>query len=341
MRPPLDTPARVLGLADAVLERLDAFFERRRFRKGGGEGLLAALLLAPAFLVLGLFGLGPLFAALAMSLYEYAGDTPVFHGAVHYTDALRDPAFWNSVRVTAWYVVSVVPATLFLSFFIALALHRITRVRGLLRTVYFLPYVTSTVAAAMVWRALFRHPTGAVNTLLEGMGLAPRQWLIERDGVLHWLTAGLVPPDVGPSLALSCVILFDIWHGIGFMVVVFLAGLSSLPRELEEAARLDGAGSWQMLRRITLPLLSPVLFFLLVVGIIRAFQAFNSFYAITQDPQQAPFTPTQNIILFIYDQLYRQYNPGYGAAVSVLFTLAVVALTLAQWRWVGRRVFYS
>ena len=234
MRPLTDLPARVAGLPDALLERLDGYFERRRFRRGGGEGLLAALLLAPALLIIGLFGLAPLFAALAMSLFDLTGTSPLFQGLGNYTTALRDPAFWNSVRVTVWYAVLVVPATLAIGFFIALALHRITRARSLLRTVYFLPYVTSTVAAAMIWRALFRYPNGAVNTLLQFMGLAPQQWLIERDGLLHWLTGGLAPPDAGPSLALSCVILFDIWHGVGFVVVVFLAGLASLPRECLE-----------------------------------------------------------------------------------------------------------
>ncbi|MFP4500333.1 MAG: carbohydrate ABC transporter permease [Candidatus Hydrogenedentota bacterium] len=335
-----DKLARLGGLPGDALGALDDFFERRRLRRGG-ESPLAWALLTPALAFLVMFALAPLAGAVYMSMFDYGRFDAVFAGLGNYTRVLGDPAFRNSVRVTVWYTIGVVPPTLVLSFAVAFLLRGAVRGRGLLRTVYFLPYVTSTVAAAMVWRVLFRHPGGVANTLLERLGLPAQQWLIERDGVLHLLSGGVLPEDFGPSLALCCVILFDIWHGAGFMVVIWLAGLTAIPRELEEAARIDGAGPFQRVWRVVLPLLSPTLFFLLVVGIIRALQAFNSFYALTQNPQKAPFHATQNIILFVYDQLYRQHNPGYGAAAAVLFTLAIVVLTLVQWRFIGRRVYYA
>jgi multiple sugar transport system permease protein len=318
--------------------QLDDFFQRRG---RGGEALLAFLLLAPGFAILFLFALWPLAASGYMSLFDYRATGTPWVGSGNYTRLAADPAFWNALRVTLWYTVLVVPATLVLSFFCALGLHRVVRGRGLLRTAYFLPYVTSTVAAAMVWRGLFRHPNGAANSLLESLGLPAQQWLIERDGLLHILSGGWLPPELGPSLALCCVILFDVWHGMGFMIVVFIAGLSLVPRELEDAARIDGAGAWQVTWRITAPLLSPTIFFLTIVGTVRAFQAFNSFYALTQDPQRAPFPATQNLVLFLYEQLYRQGDPGYGAAVAVLFAGAIMALAVAQWRLLGRKVHYS
>ena len=321
-----------------LLGRLDSFFERRG---PGGEALLALVLLAPAFTILFAFALWPLLTAGWMSLFDYRLPGAPWVAAGNYLRLVHDPAFWNALRVTLWYTGLVVPVTLLLSFLCAAALHRIARGRGLLRTAYFLPYVTSTVAAAMVWRGLFRHPNGAMNSLFSALGLPAQQWLIERDGILHLLTGGWVGPDVGPSLSLCCVILFDVWHGMGFMIVVFLAGLSLMPRQLEEAARIDGAGAWQFTWRITLPLLSPTVFFLTIVGTVRAFQAFNSFYALTQDPQRAPFPPTQNVVLFLYDQLYRRGDLGYGAAVAVLFAAAIVVLTVVQWRILGRKVHYT
>jgi len=226
-----------------------------------------------------------------------------------------------------------------LSFFIALALHRLGRARGLFRTLYFLPYVTSVVAAAMVWRSLFNPHGGAFNLLLGRVGLPSQQWLLEPRGVLHLISGGAVDPSVGPSLALCCIMLFDIWHGCGFMVVVFLAGLSSIPREIEESARIDGAGGLRATWHITLPLLSPTVFFLCVVGVVRAFQAFNSFYALTQGGGNTQ--DTRNLILYIYAQFYDYGYWGYATAASTLLTLAIVMLTALQWRFVGRRVHYS
>lgn len=327
-------------MIDSIIERLDNFFEHVRCR-WRTEAPLAVFLLAPALLVLGTFGFAPLIGAAYLSLFDYELINPPFVGLAKYSEALHDPDFWNSVKVTLYYVVATVPVTILISFLVAYALYRIPWWRGFLRTAYFLPYVTSAVAAAMVWRALFSHPNGVANLVLEYLGLPGQMWLIEQRGVLHIVSGGLIPAEAGPSLALSCVILFDIWHGCGFMIVILLAGLTAIPRELEDAARIDGAGALQVVRRITLPLLSPTLFFLGIVGTIRAFQAFNSFYALTQQPDKALFQPTANMILFIYSKLYRDHDFGYGAAVATLFTVAIVLLTAVQWRFVGRRVHYS
>jgi len=163
-------------------------------------------------------------------------------------------------------------------------------------------------------------------------------WLLEPRGVLHLLTHGIVPPDAGPSLALCCVILFEIWHSSGFMIVVLLAGLAAIPRELEESARIDGANWYQLTRNVTIPLLSPTMFFLVVVGAIKSFQAFNSFYALTGDGSAGG---TRNMTVYIYSNFYVFGKEGYGAAVATLLSLAIVVLTLVQWRVVGRRVYYE
>lgn len=323
-------------MLNRILGTLDDWLERRRSPRWG-EWAPALVLTAPVLAVLGVFGIFPLVYAGYLSLFDLQRGAGAFLGAANYARALGDEAFWRSMLVTIYYTAGTVVPTMFLSFVLALLLFRVVRGRGMLRTLYFLPYITSAVAAAMVWRALLSPTFGPVNAVLEAAGLPAQQWLLEPRGVLHILTAGAIPPTVGPSLALMCVIFFDIWHGTGFMTVVFLAGLSTVPRELDEAARIDGAGPVRRAWHITLPLLSPTVFFLGVVGVIRAFQAFNSFFALTGGGR-GPLDTTRNMTVFIYTTFYEDGRWGYGAAVAVLFSLVIMALTLLQWRYLGRRV---
>ncbi len=323
-------------LPDTLLGRLDEFLDRLH-RRGLGDTPAALLLLSPALLILAVFILVPMGSTFYMSLFGGRHGMGTFVGADNYLDAFRSHDFRQSLLVTVYYVLGVVPVSLVLSFFIAYGLYRIAVFRGFLRSFYFLPYVTSAVAAALVWRSLFNPQSGIINLLLSYLGASPQQWLLEPRGVLHLITDGAVPAAWGPSLALVCIILFDVWHGCGFMIVVFLAGLSGIPHELEEAARIDGAEGWRLLRHITLPLLSPTLFFLLIVGIIKAFQAFNSFYALTHGGTMAE---TQNLILYIYAQFYQYGYWGYAAAVATLLMLFIVMLTIIQWRVLRRRVHY-
>lgn len=338
MRPAVAATA-LLRLPDAVLAWLDDRLDGLRSRRFH-DAPTAAVLLAPALLVLAVFGIGPLFGALYMSLFD--ADRR-FVGLGNYARAAADPDFWNSVFVTAYYALGTIPVAMALSFAVAWALFRIGRGRGLFRTLYFLPYVTSAVAAATVWRVVFDTQFGLVNSALGYLGVAPAdwpRWLLEPRGVLHILTGGVVPPDVGPSLALVVVILFEIWHSSGFMIVIFLAGLTAIPRELEEAARIDGANGRQLIFRVVLPLLSPTLFFLTVVSVIRALQAFNAFYALTPSGR-GPLNTTQNVTVYIYRNLYEYRDYGYGATIAALLCAAIVGLTALQWRFLGRRVHYE
>jgi len=335
---PLYALNKTAAAFDAVLARLDDAFDRLR-SKGLRDGPIAALLLAPGLLILGAFGIAPLLAALYMSLFDGKHGMGSFAGLANYAEALTRADFWNSVLVTLYYAAGTIPATMAISFAAAYGLHRAVRGRGFFRVLYFLPYVTSAVAAAMVWRALFNAQNGIANLLLSYAGIPAQQWLLEPRGILYLITGGLVAPAIGPSLALCCIIAFDIWHGSGFMIVIFLAGLSAIPRELEEAARIDGANGPQLIRRIIVPLLSPTLFFLATVSTIRAFQAFNSFYALTDAGRT--LGTTENLILHIYANFYEYGYRGYGAAVAALLSAAIVLLTLVQWRYLGRKVHYS
>jgi len=323
---------RCLGALDECLDRL----RTRRLQ----DAPVAVLLLAPALGVLGTFGMLPLFYALYMSLFGGKHGQGAYVGLANFAEALTAPALWKSFLVTLYYVAGTIPATMAVSFLIAYALFRIARGRGFFRTVYFLPYATSAVAAAMVWRTILNPRFGLANALLERAGLPAFPWLLEPRGALHVLTGGHVPAEVGPSLALCCVILFEVWHASGFMVVIFLAGLTAIPRELEDAARIDGAGTTRVIRNVTLPLLSPTIFFLAIVSVIKSFQAFNSFYALTGDGR-GPANSTQNLTVYIYSNFYEYQRWGYGAAVATLLCGAIVLLTVLQWRFVGRKVHYE
>ena len=326
----------LLGPADRVLDGLG----RTRMR----DWPVAVLFAGPALALLALFGVAPLFYALYMSLFSVRrGETLGFVGLGNYAEAVHSSDFWNSVSVTVYYAAGTIPVSLALSFLVASALHRIVRGRGIFRTLYFLPYVTSIVAAATVWRVILNPQGGLANALLRYAGFESTpfsQWLLEPKGVLHLVTAGFVPIDVGPSLALCCIIVFEIWHSMGFMIVVFLAGLTALPRELEESARLDGANWLQTTRSITLPLLSPTTFFLVIVSVIKAFQAFDSFYALTENGL-GPARTTENMTVSIFANFYLYGRQGYGAAIATLLALAIVGLTVFQWRFLGKRVHYE
>ncbi len=334
------TPVAVsLRAVDSAIAGLDDLFDRLRSRRLG-DAPIAAFLLSPALVVLSCFGLLPLGYSVFLSLFGGKFGRGPFVGLSNFTEALSSSDFWRSLLVTVYYAAGTIPVTMTVSFFIAYGLFHVVRSRSFFRTIYFLPYVTSAVAAAMVWRAILNAQFGMANTMLAWFGVEPLNWLLEPRGVLHLISDGRIPAAVGPSLALCCVILFDFWHSSGFMIVIFLAGLTSIPRELEEAARIDGAGPLQVIGRIVLPLLSPTIFFLAIVSVIKSFQAFNSFYALTGGGR-GPADSTQNLIVYIYSSFYEYQRWGYGAAVATLLCLAIVALTLLQWRFVGRRVHYE
>lgn len=327
-----------MGL-DAILAWVDRHLSRGR-RSSGDGWRAAAPLLAPAALVITVFGLYPIAATLWLSVHDGSYARGTFTGLSNYREALGSADFWNSVAVTAYYLLGTIPPTLALGFLVARWLSEVTRARALFRTIYFLPYITSAFAAALVWRSMLAPQGGLANTALAALGLPAQQWLLEPRGILHLMTGGWIPLDWGPSLALCCVIVFDIWHGLGFAAVILLAGLASIPRELEDAARIDGAGSRQVLWHVTLPLLSPSLYFLVIVGTIKGFQAFNSFYALNQSGGNTLGT-TENLVLYLYANFYEFGRWGYGATIATLLLGLIIALTLVQSWWARRWVHYA
>jgi len=300
------------------------------------EKLLPYLFIAPAGAVLLVFWIWPLFHALSLSFRAHDGG---FVGLANYRMILTDGDFWPSLRISVWYLVGTVPAALLISFLIANLLFQKLRALGLFRTIYFLPYITSTVAAAMVWRWIFSPHTGGVaNTVLDWLGIAPQRWYYESTGVFELIGYGLgldLPAwAAGPSLALVCAMVFAIWHTLGFDIVIFLAALSQVPSEVYEAADIDGASGPRRMWSITLPLVAPALLFLSIISIIRSFQTFNEIYIMTQEESM---NSTQNLAMLIFNHFYGTFNFGAATAVAVLLFAILLVLTACQMKLSGSK----
>lgn len=314
-------------------------------RRAIGEALTAYLWVGPAVLIIGVFHFLPVIYAAYISTFRWGLVQGPFVGLQNYQRALDDDEVWNAFLATIYYVVGTVPAALVIAFAVAYVLADRIAFRDGYRAAFFLPYVTSTTAAAMVFGWLFHNQYGVANHLLGLVGIAPQRWLLEWTPTLQLVLRGLgVDPGLpnvlyGPSLALTVVILFAIWHGFGFDVVIFLAGLTNIPGEIREAARLDGAGEWQLVRHVVLPLLSPTLLFLTVVMTIRAFQVFNQIYIMTNG---GPLDTTRNVVVLIFQNFYqRTERVGYAAAIAMLLFAVILVITLVQLRVGERRVHYG
>jgi len=303
----------------------------------------AYLYLLPALLIIGGFHFLPIFYAFYISLHKWEIVRERFIGLENYIDLIQDKDFGQSLVVTLYYVIGTVPLGLAVSLAVALLLFRNLKGTGIYRTIYFLPNVTSVVAAAVVWSWIFNpQQYGVLNYLLSLIGVQPQPWLLESNGIFKLLfqKIGVALPDWagGPSLALVCIVIMSIWSSLGFNMIVFLAGLGSIPKELQEAARIDGASEWSVFWKVTFPLLSPTTFFLLIISTIRAFQAFNQIFVMTNG---GPLNTTRTITVYIFKTFYESTRIGYGAAIAFALFAIILVLTLVQFKAIGARVYYG
>jgi len=312
------------------------------------ENLLGYLYILPATIVLTAFHFLPVGYAFYISLHKWKVKKVAFLGLANYSQALADSRFWKSLVVTVYYVIGTVPFTITLSLIIAYLLFQKIKGLSIYRTIYFLPYITSTVASAAVWLWIFNPRHGPLNQLLELVGLSPQRWLNEPRGIIKVVGGALgftVPQWAeGPSLALVGIMVFAIWRYVGYDVVIFLAGLGNIPYQLYEAAKIDGAGRWQLFRRITLPLLSPTIFFLVVMSVIWSFRAFADIYIMTAASGQqlgGPLYTTTTATIYIFDQFYGRLNIGYASSMAFILFWITLVLTIIQNRFGERFVFYT
>jgi len=302
--------------------------------------------IAPAGSVIIIFRVLPIVAAFAVSFYYVMmGKIVGFSGLSQYAMLLSDSEFWNSLLNTSYFVVGTVPVSLFLSLFIAILLNQKIKALGLYRTIYFLPVVTSLVAVAIVWKWIYHPRLGLFNSFLQSIGLDPLMWLEEPRGVFALMAANLgfsVPSWLsGPSLALVAIIITNLWRGIGYNIIIFLAGLQNIPNEYYEAAKIDGAGRTQTFWKITWPLISPTTFYVVIMTTIVSFQVFTLVYLMTGSPVGGPLGTTKVLVYYIFEKGFESGGDmGYASCVALVLFVIVLSLTLVQRRLIERKVHY-
>lgn len=273
----------------------------------------AYLLIAPAFLLFGVFTLYPLLWSANISLTSWDGLNAVKHyvGLANYKNLFGDPEFRNSVKVTVLYVVGVTAASTVLGLGLALLLQKRARGASIYRTIFFSPVVTATVAAAVVWQLLFDPFSGFINVAARAIGLPGWNWLSD------------------PNLALAAVAVVGIWKRAGFAMVIYAAGLASLPTSCYEAAAIDGASGWKLLRHLTIPLLRPITSVVLITGVIDSVQVFDHIFVMTNG---GPIGSTNVLALYLYNQGFRVFHLGYASAVGWVLFGIVLVVTVLQWQ---------
>ncbi|MBN1146894.1 MAG: sugar ABC transporter permease [Anaerolineales bacterium] len=252
-----------------------------------------------------------------------------------------DQSFLDSLPITLFYSLSTVPAELAVAMVLAYILFQKIRGQEFFRMLYFLPYITPVVASAVVFRTIFSpRDTSLANIFLSYFSISPQDWLFEPQPINEILfnVEGLQGFLAGPSMALVSIALFGVWTYVGYNTVIFLAGLGSIPNELYEAAEIDGAGKLQLFRNITLPLLSPVTFYLALIAFIGTFKAFNHIYVMRVPSAQGTVDVTS---VAIFDTFYKLNQYGYAAAQAVLLFVIILFLTFVQNKVFGERVFYG
>ncbi len=251
-----------------------------------------------------------------------------------------DKNFLEALPITLYYSLGTVPAEIAIALVLAYILFQNIRGQEFFRMIYFLPYITPAIATAVVFRTIFSpRDTALANQALAWIGQESQKWLFEaKPFTFAMFGIDLEGFWAGPSMALVSIIFFGIWTYIGYNTVIFLAGLGSIPTTLYEAAEIDGANKWQVFRSITLPLLSPVTFYLALIAFIGTFKAFNHIY-VMRVPSSLGTADTTSITIF--DTFYKSNQYGYAAAQAILLFFIILALTYAQNKIIGDRVFYG
>ena len=309
------------------------------------EALSGFAWLLPALVILLAFRVLPIGLSVRMSLYDWGmAGARAFVGLGNYAGVLRDPVFWQSLASTGWYVLFEVPLILFISLFIAILLNQKIRGLGAYRTIYYLPVVTSIVAVSVVWRWILQPDRGLLNYVLSWFHIAGIRWLQDPRGLFQLIAGPSVQLPAalrGPSIALLSLVMMGIWKGIGYNVVIFLAGLQNIDKSYYEAARIDGAGRWAMFRRITWPLISPTTYYVLIMSGISAFETFAQVWIMTGPPAGGPLSTTKVVMYYFYETSFELWRLGYGAAIAFIAFAIILALTILQRVFLERRVQYG
>ena len=293
----------------------------RRLSRDNRNRLIALGFLTPNLLGFLVFTMIPIGVGIGMSFFKWDGaNDPVFIGLANFARMFTDSKFQNALQVTFLYTALTVPVTIVLSLLVASLLTANIRFTTLYRSVFFFPYIASIVAVAIVWQFLYHAEMGPINEFLRSIGIAdPPRWTSSKD------------------TALVAVAIMNIWRSVGYYMVLYIAGIVGIPAVYYEAAAVDGANVWQKFWHITLPMLSPTTFFIVIISIINSFQSFTPIYVMTGG---GPGTATQVLVFRIYEEAFVLSNFGYASAMAFVLFLIVLLFTIFQFRWQEKQVVY-
>ena len=277
------------------------------------EAMAGYLFLLPNIIGFITFSMIPVLTAFGLSLTNWNGMQETrFIGLRNFLDLFHHESFVIALKNTFVYAVTFVPLTLVTALAVAVLLNQKLKAVKVYRAIFFMPYISSAVAISYVWAALLNPISGPVNMFLEAIGVVnPPMWLSST----KW--------------AMFTVVLISVWKNFGYYSIIYLASLQGVPKHLEEAAMIDGAGKWQIFRNVTLPELAPVTFFCLIMALISSFKVFDQVYVLTEG---GPGQATTTLVQYIYSNTFQNYRMGYGAAAAVVLFLIIFAVTLIQYR---------
>ena len=279
------------------------------------------LMVAPAMAVFGVFILYPIFYMIYLSFFDWnlIGEMK-YIGLENYTDMLSDKDFWQVLGNSVYYMVMVVIFQMILSLLLAAYLNRNTRVNRILQSIAFTPYITSMVSVAFIWMWLMDSDYGLLNYLLSLIGLGPVGWLSD------------------PKVAMNSLVLVSVWKGLGYNTIIIMSVMQSVPGYLYEAAALDKTPKWKAFWKITLPMISPTLFFLALMNIIAALKVFETVNIMTQG---GPMNSTNTLVYNIYQYGFDYFKIGYASALGVALMVVIGFFTLIYFRVLSKRVYYN
>ncbi|HSD64405.1 MAG TPA: sugar ABC transporter permease [Ignavibacteriaceae bacterium] len=278
----------------------------------------AYFFLTPAVASILIFFFIPVIAAFIMSFTDFdiyalaSYDNVRFIGFRNYSQLFDDPLFWQSLANTVYYVVLATPLSIAVSLAAALLLNtKLVKYKGIFRLSYFIPYITTLVAVAIVWRFIYHPKFGILNYFLSLFGIQPLDWL------------------GNPNLAMPAIVLMSVWKTFGYNMIIFIAGLQNIPEELYEAASIEGANEWHKFKTITIPMLAPTTLFVSIITIVGYFQLFAEPYIMTQG---GPLNKTLSIVGYMYQEGFRWWNMGYSASISFVLFFIILIVTILQFK---------
>jgi multiple sugar transport system permease protein len=282
---------------------------RARRRRGRQQHRLAPyLFIAPNIAVVVVFAIYPLVSNVWTSFTSGSIGTTRLVGLDNYKELFGDPGFTDSLKNTLFYTLLLVPVTVALSLLIAVGMNRVMPLKNTIRAAYLMPYLLSWSASGLVWRQMFARDNGIINTALSAVGLPTSGWLLD------------------PHTTIISLAIVGIWAGLGYYMMIYLAGLQSVPTSLYEAARLDGASPVQQFRYVTLPALRPITSLVVILSVMASFRVFEQIYVMTGGgPGRASFV----LVLYVYIKAFTEFSPGYAAAIATGLFLCLLVVTLA------------